>query len=218
MDTLNIQLHPGSSHPENWRMKGRSTCYLSKGDIFGSVSGYVVACMALIVLGVTSRSHIRSAYAVPEGRLQPFFAAGLESSFGLDDKGMAELLTTVRRFVRSLRFRGKRGWLLQGAVARINEGEVALLCLGDESFRYAEWKLAIGVEWRTDTTGTKPTALLVLDPAAPIGRMVSWNGRLELAGKPDDGKKLFYTTWEGAIQTVTLKSVFCLKKRSVWEH
>ncbi|OYQ41217.1 hypothetical protein CHU94_08955 [Rhodoferax sp. TH121] len=216
MGTLTMRLHPGSTNPENWRMKGRSRAYLAKGSISGSVSGYLCACMALIVLGVTSRSHIRSAYAVPEGRLQDFFLAGLESSFGLDDKGMAELLTTVRRFVRALRFRGKRDWLLQGAISRLSEGEVSLLCIGDNSFRYSEWKLAIGVEWRTDTTGTKPTALLVLDPTAPIGRMVAWNGRLELTGKPDS-KYLYYTTWDGDIQTVTLKCVFALRKKKSWE-
>jgi hypothetical protein len=216
MDALTMQLHPGSSHPENWRMKGRSSAYLSKGSVSGSISGYLCACMALIVLGVTSRSHIRSAYAVPDGKLEDFFAAGLDSSFGLDDKGMAELLVTVRRFVRSLRFHGKRDWLLMGALSRIGEGEVALICLGDRSFRYQEWKLAIGVEWRTDTTGTKPSALLVLDPTESVGKMVAWNGRLELIGKPDS-QHLHYTTWEGEIQTVTLKCVFALRKKRAWE-
>ena len=215
MDKLTIQLHPGSTHADRWRMRG-SAAYLRKGDISGSVSGYISACMALIVLGVTSRSHIRSAYAVPDGKLEEFFAVGLESSFGLDGKGMAKLLSTVSRFVRTLRLRGKRNWLVQAVLSRLDDGEVCLVALGDSGFHYCEWRLAVGVEWRIDTTGHRAMALLVLDPTAPIGRIAAWNGRLEVFGMPDD-TCMYYTTNDGEVRTVTLKYVFALRKRTTWE-
>ena len=216
MDKLTIQLHPGSTHPGNWRTRGRSAVHLRKGDISGSVSGYISACMALIVLGVTSRSHIRSAYAVPDGKLKEFFAEGLESSFGLNEKGMAKLLSKASRFVRTLRLRGKRDWLIQAALSRMNDGEVCLVALGDSGFHYCEWRLAIGVEWRIDTTGHRAMALLMLDPAAPIGRIAAWNGRLEVGGMPDD-TCMYYTAEDGAVRTVTLKYVFALRKKTPWE-
>ena len=216
MDRVTIHLHAGATHPENWRTRGRSTAHLRKGDISGSVSGYISACMALIVLGVTSRSHIRSAYAVPDGKLEEFFAEGLESSFGLDGKRMAKLLATISRFVRTLRLRGKRDWLIQAALSRMDEGEVCLVALGDSGFHYCEWRLAVGAEWRIDTTGHHATALLMLDPSAPIGRIAAWNGRLETVGMPDD-KCMYYTAEDGAVRTVTLKYVFALRKKTPWE-
>lgn len=216
MERVNIHLHAGATHPENWRTRGRSTAHLRKGDISGSISGYISACMALIVLGVTSRAHIRSAYAVPDGKLEEFFTAGLESSFGLDGKGMARLLSTVGRFVRTLRLRGKRDWLIQAALSRMGDGEVCLVALSDSGFHYCEWRLVVGVEWRTDTTGPQPMALLVLDPAAPIGRIAAWNGRLEIVGMPDE-TSMHYTAEDGGVRTVTLKYVFALRKRTPWE-
>lgn len=215
MDSLTIHLHSGATHPRNWRTKGRSVAHLRKGDVSGSISGYLSACMALVVLGVTSRSHIRSAYAVPDGKLQEFFAAGLESSFGLDAKGMAHLLGTVGRFVRSLRLRGRRDWLIHATLARLSEGEVCVIALGDSGFQYCEWRTVVGVEWRSDTTGHHPMALLVLDSTAPIGRIAAFNGRLELADKPD-ARCMYYTTNDGDVRTVTLKYVFSLKKRTPW--
>jgi hypothetical protein len=211
-----IQLHDGASKPDFWRTKGRSKAHLRKGEIGGSVTGYLCVCMALIVLGVTSRAHIRSAYAVPDGKLQGFFAAGLDSAFGLDAQGMEELLKTVSRFVRPLRLRGKRDWLLESAVSRMGSGEICLVALGDSSFRYHEWFLAVAVESRTDTIEPGPTALLVLDPAAPIGKIEAWNGRLDLSDKPDD-TYLYFTAEDGAIRKVCLKAVFSLRKRQLWE-
>lgn len=213
MDKLIIQLHPGVSHPDRWRSTGRSSAHLLRGDLEGSMSGWYAACSALVVLGLATRAHVRTLLYEHRGMLEDFADAGMRSYRGLDPKGMAALLHTLDAFLEIRRFSGKHDRIVPATLNRLAEGDVAVVSISDTGLHDTAWRVAIGVEWRTDTTGEHPTALLVLDPRHPCGDLMLWNGRLQIGDEPDIPMR--YYSANGAICSARLRAVFAMSIKKV---
>lgn len=213
MERFTIRLHPGVARADQWRSKARSAAHLHRGDLEGSMSGWYAACMALVVLGVATRAHVRTLQFEHRGLLEDFTNAGMHSHRGLDPKGMANLLQTISAFAEVKRLTGKQDLVVRAVLKRMAEGDVAVVSVSDTGLHDTAWRLAVGVEWRTDTTGEHPTALLLLDPRHPCADLMLWNGRLEIGDEPEIPMR--YYDAEGGICSARLKAVFTVSRKQV---
>lgn len=206
-----LHLHPGATS-EHLRARGRSTAHLQTGSCEGSASGFYVAAMALIVLGIASRSMVRTLALDPTGRLEDFEILG-HSPEGIDDSRMSVLWATAGNLVRVKECQtAKRSQLIRTLVNELEHGAVCAVSTSPDSFQYHEWILAIGVEYRCDGGLKRPTALLTLDPRLPCDRIAAWNGRLEL-NRPPDARQLFLNCADGSLRSVFVRSAFVVSTR-----
>lgn len=213
MDKLTIHLHPGAARAEQWRSRARSAGHLRRGELEGSMSGWYAACIALVVSGIATRAHVRTLQYEHRGMLEEFANLGMRSYRGLDAKGMAELLQTIDAVAEVRRITGRQERIVRKTLDRLAAGDVAVVSISDTGFHDTAWRTAIGVEWRADTTGEHPTALLLLDPRHPCADLMLWNGRLEIGDEPDIPMR--YYDAEGGICSARLKAVFTLSRKQV---
>jgi len=194
MDSLQLHFHPGlvRHRAKSWRHQ-QHMLHLGQGSI-DAASGILCIFMALMAMGMVSKSQLQVLGFGTDYRLGTTWRRGLESYFiGASETDVLDLLTTLPGIeVQSLI--GPTSRCVEMAQSRLALNELALLGLAVEVARPIRWVLAVGTELGGGGSENTATSLLCLDPAESSPRVAPFNTRLCLNSPRRGSRQLHYVT------------------------
>lgn len=213
MATLEMRLHPGVITGKTARQRGRSA-QLGQGDVEGAC-GACTVLMALIVLGIASRSKLRSIGELEaDDPLAGMWAQAQKTYFtGADEDEMRDLFKTLDRLVRYKETCGSKRRVLAFTLDRLEAGDVVVLGFSNKFGHGGHWVLAVGTESMVVGTKRTTTGVFCLDPSTQAPTVAPYNTKLDLMSPRRGARCLHYRLPSGGLSTVTCDVAFALSVR-----
>jgi hypothetical protein len=131
---------------------------------------------------------------------------------GMENDGLAELLSSISAGLRIDRFPGCHRKTLTFTLANLADGGLAIVSWRTKDAHSHHWVLAVGVEGIQSGKTFKPSTLLVLDPLLAEPLLCGYNGRIQLNSHPIRGSQVYveYVANDGTSIPVTLTSAVAM--------
>lgn len=215
MATLQTRMHPGVVEKGSPIYRRNRSAHLRQGELTSACGTWTIL-MAMVTLGVATKSYVRRLHMTDEGDLlAPLWSKAQETFFsGANHDDMLMLLDTVARYVHRQSVTGSMRQVLAFTLARLGENDVVILGFGDDGVPDPyHWALAVGSEWKLAGVKKAATGVLCLDASEAAPMLAPYNARLELTSPKRGARQLHYRGADGRPLLMTCTSAIALSRR-----